>query len=141
MTNTPASPSQVRITMSETRSRLRPGSNVRQTAPSRIGREGRAGRSIRETTRSVRAARTSVAAKPIRIPATTPKAPISAPPTTGETSRGIRRRIACTVNPMARRPRGSASAMTANVAGLAMLFQPAASARPANTQGHDGLRR
>src|ERR671932_659431 len=60
------------------------------------------------------------------------------PPIVGATAIGTRRRIACTVNPIARRSRGSASPTTAKSAGLAMLDHAMTSASPAKTYGDEG---
>ena len=59
------------------------------------------------------------------------------PPAIGATRIGTRRKIACTVNPMARRSFGSASPTTAKSVGLAMLVQPQAKTSATSAHGHE----
>jgi hypothetical protein len=78
-----------------------------------------------------------VITSPSLTPARTPRLAIIIPPRTGATAMGSRRRIDCTVNPMARRPGGKASPMTAKTVGLAMLVHARASTVPAKIRGQD----
>jgi hypothetical protein len=76
---------------------------------------------------------------PVRTPETTPAHAINAPPASGATAIGTRLSIDWSVKPIARRSFGSASPMTAKMAGLAMPAQLIERARPTKTYGHEGL--
>ena len=90
-----------------------------------------------ETTARVTMARAMVARNIACIPRANPIRARIKPPATGAITIGTRRRIDCTVKPIARRCLGRASPTTAKSVGLAMLDQAAANTRATSAHGHE----
>ena len=76
----------------------------------------------------------------MRTPLVRPRATMMKPPSVGAMAIGSRFNIDCTVNPIARCRRGSASPIVEKSVGEAMLDHAVTKTRPTKTQGQLGAR-